>query len=95
MRCQTTLLIGATQSILRTRFASQTLLQVKQSFVMADLRSNGCRPKFLRFHGTAPFVTGSVFTRTDKKMKRQRNGQHGHKGSILNEGKVMYEASHA
>jgi hypothetical protein len=50
---------------------------------------------FLRFHGAAQSVTGSVFMRTDQEMKRQRNGQHRHKGSILNEGKVMYEASHA
>ena len=62
---------------------------------MADLGLNYCRPKFLRFHGADPSVTGSVFARTDQEMKRQRNGQHGHKGSMLSEGKVMYEASYA
>jgi hypothetical protein len=52
--------IGATQPILRTLFASQTLSHMGQSFVMANLRSNGCRPKFLRSHGAVSSVMRSA-----------------------------------
>jgi hypothetical protein len=67
------------------------VFHTRQSFVMADLGLDGCRSKFLRFHGAAPSVTGSVFARTDQKLKRQRNGQHGQRASLAPPGRLWHQ----